>query len=813
MNDLLRDLRYGARKLYKTPSVSFVAIVTIALGIGAVTYQFSSFYALTIRGLPFEGSDRLVRLSHTIVKDGVTGRTVPIHDFVDWREQQTVFEDLAGFYFSTINLGDADQRPERYLGTFVTANMFSEVKAQPSMGRVFRDEEDSGHTPPTIILGHRVWRVRYSRDPDIIGKVVRANGLAATVIGVMPEGFRFPFENDLWMPLALDHTELQRGEGRRLWVVGRLKNTVSVQRAQVQMTDISRRLALEYPETNDGVTTTVRFYTDEFLPREFATIFGVGFAAAFGVLIIACANVANLLLARAAVRSKEVAIRTALGASRARVIRQLLVEATILAAIGGIAGVALAAWLIGSLQTATETIQKPYWFDISLDPPVLIFAIVMTLVASIASGIVPALRASGIDVHETLKDQSAGSSSVRMGRFSTSLVISAIAVSCAMLVGAGMAIKSVINFRTLDMGFETANIFTGRVALFESDYPNSDSRLQFFDDLHQRLGALAGVESAALVDRLPGTGATETRFGLESIVYVTDQDYPTANHATISPGFFRTFGVTLLEGRDFTSQDRTEGLPVVIINQSFAQRYFPGASAVGNRFRLGRSESRDPWMTIVGVVPDLHVGEGNLGGLRSGSMAQEQLYTPLAQGPPSSMRMAIKTRGDPLEIAPIVRDAVAGLDPNLPLYEVDSMEGAIESATWIFGVLSWTFSLFGGMALLMSAIGLYGVMAFSVSRRTQEMGIRMALGAGDKDIVGLVLKKGMTQIGIGMAIGLVLGMALSRPLQAISFRVNPNDPLVYAAIIVTLTLTGVLACLAPALRATRVNLVSALKAE
>lgn len=813
MNELLKDLRYGTRMLYKTPGVSLVAIVTIALGIGAVTYQFSTFYALTIRGLPFEGGDRLVRISRTIVADGVTGGTVPIHDFVDWREQQTVFEDLAGFYFSSINFADADQRPQRYFGTFVTANMFSEVSTQPLMGRVFSENEDRGHTPPTIVLGHSVWQSRYGGDPDIIGKVVRANGLTATIIGVMPEGFRFPFENDLWMPLAVDHTALHRGQGPRLWVIGRLKKDVSLEQAQVQITDISQRLAVEYPETNDGVGAAIRSYADEFLPPEFSTIFWTGFAAAFGVLIIACANVANILLGRAAVRVKEMAIRTALGASRARVIRQLLVEAAIMALIGGIAGVILATLLIDSLEAATEFIQKPYWFDVRTDPPVLIFAIVMTLVATLASGIVPALRASGVDVNEMLKDESAGSSSFRMGRFSTVMVISEIAVSCAMLVGAGMAIKSVINYRTLDMGFQTANMLTGRVALFEADYPDSESRLQFFDDLHQRLGALVGVESVALVDRLPGTGATGTRFGVEGVSYVTDQDYPNANRATISLGFFRTFGVKLLEGRDFTSQDRADGLPVVVINQSFAQRYFPRASAVGKRFRLGRSESRNPWMTVVGVVPDLHVGDGNLGGLRSGSVAPEQFYTPLAQEPPRAMRMAIKTRGDPLAITPVVRDVVAGLDPNLPIYEVDSMEGAIESATWMFGVLSWTFSLFGAMALLMSAIGLYGVMAFSVSRRTQEMGIRIALGATDKDIVGLVLKKGMTQIAIGLAIGLALGVVLSRQIQVISFRVNPNDPTVYAAIIVTLALTGVLACIVPAFRATRVNLVAALKAE
>ncbi|TDI91083.1 MAG: FtsX-like permease family protein [Chloroflexi bacterium] len=375
-----------------------------------------------------------------------------------------------------------------------------------------------------------------------------------------------------------------------------------------------------------------------------------------------------------------------------------------------------------------------------------------------------------------------------------------------------MMIKSVINLKTFDMGFQSENVLTARVALFPADYPDGESRLQFYNGLAQRLNALPGVESAAFVDRLPGTGAGEWWFGVEGVPYITDQDYPAASRARMTPGFFDTFGVKLQEGRDFTLQDREGSLPVAIVNQSFARRYFPQQSAVGKRFRLGRSDSRNAWMTVVGIVPDLHVGDDIIGGLRSGNVMPEQFYTPLAQGPPRAMRMAMKTRGDPLAVAPLVRDAVAELDPNLPIYEVESMDGVLQTATWMFGIMGLSFSVFGAIALFMAAVGLYGVMAFSVSRRTQEMGIRMALGACGKDIIGLVLKQGMAQIGVGMVLGMGLGMAMSRPLQMVSFRVNPNDPTLYAAIIVTLTLAGLLACIVPALRATRVNLVDALRA-
>ena len=809
MIEFVRDVRYGIRMLYKTPVLSLTATVTMALGIAAVSFQFIGTHAMLIRGLPVEGGNRLMKISEAVLADGNTEREVSLLTYVDWRDQQTSFEDLAAFLLTNINLADAEDIPERYLGAVVTANVFSELSAQPILGRVFHGEENSVGSPSTIVIGFRVWQNRYGGDPDIVGKTVRANGKPRTIVGVMPEGFRFPIMNDVWIPQAINLAERTRGGGN-WWVFGRLKRNVSRRQAQAQMATIAERLASQYPATNQGVGISVQPYKNAFLPVEIRSIFWVEMIAVLGVLFIVCANVANLLLARAAVRVREMAIRTALGASRVRVIRLFLIEAVILALLGGAVGMALTSVLVDRLVILVQDIPQPYWFEYKVDAVILAFTFTVTLVAGVAAGLAPALKASGIAVHEMLKDESAGSSSFRLGRFSTGLVVTQIVLSCALLVAAGMMIKSVINLNRHDMGFETSDILTARVAHGTN---GPDDWIRFFNALGERLKALPGVESAAFVHRLPATGGAQTRFAVEGELYATEREYPITNRSTISPGFFDTFGVDIREGRDFTSQDRNGTLPVAIVNTSLARRYFPGQSAVGQRIRQGQADSQNPWRTIVAVVPDLYVGEGDFGGMLAGGAIPEQVYIPLAQGYPWTMSIAVKTRGDPLALTPVVRDAVAAVDPDLPIFEVDTMDGVVWKATFAFTVIGATFTVVGLMALLMSAVGLYGVVAFSVSRRTREMGIRLALGAPNYKIIALVLRKGMLQIGIGVALGLLLGAALSRPLQMVSFRVNPYDPTIYVATVLTLVLTGLIACLVPAARATRVRLVDALKAE
>jgi putative ABC transport system permease protein len=812
MGTFIRDFGYGLRMLVKTPALSLVAILTIALGVGLTTHTFSVVYGSVIRGLPFDGGDRLMSITESKPAEGITGNWVPIHDYVDWRDQQTAFNDLAGLYEGTVNLADEDRQPDRFLGAFVTANMMDVVGVAPILGRAFQPGEDQPSATPTIVLGYDVWQNRYGGDPAILGRGVRANGKTHTIIGVMPPRFRFPFQADLWMPLGMDASQLKRGEGHHLNIVGKLAPGVSIDQAATQLASVAQRIAETYPETNEGVTAAVHPFTEEYMPPEIIAVLWAMLVAVFGVLLIACANVANLLLARATVRSKEVAIRSALGASRSRVIRQLLVESLVLALLGGGLGIALSYVGIDIFNAAILDIQKPFWIMIDLNNTVLLFALGVTLVASIVSGTIPAFKASGADVHELLKDEGRGSSSFRMSRFSAVLVVVEIALSCALLIAAGFMVKSIIKVKTLDMGFSAENVFTARLGLFESDYPDGDRRLVFLDQLEARLRGLPAARTVSLTSSLPASGADASWITVAGETYVADRDYPVSRWSVISPDFFETFEIDVTDGRKFDVRDRADNTPVAIVNESFARRHFGTESAIDRRFRLGRSDSEEPWLTIVGVVPDMHIG-GGVGGIGSDRRTRDQFFVPLAQNPLRFVSIAVKTAGPPMAIAADVRRVVTSLDPNLPIYNVDSMDGVIETNTWAFGLFGSLFAIFGGIALFMAAVGLYGVMAFSVNLRTQELGIRMALGAHGGDIIRLILRSGLTQLAIGLGVGVAIGAALSNPLRVMLFDVRLGDPTVYLTIIVTLTVTGLLACLVPARRATRVDVVHALKPD
>ena len=810
MDSFITDVRYGLRKLVKTPGLSAVAVFTIALGVGLTTHTFSVVYGTVIRGLEFDRGTTLVSLSQDIPSQDSRGNSIPILDLIDWREQQTAFRGLAAFTQGTVNLADEGAPPERFQGAFVSANMFAQVDGVPVLGRVFNAEEDAGLGEQVAVLGYNVWQNRYGGSEDIIGRSIRVNAEQATVVGVMPDGFHFPFEEEVWLPLNIDPLQAERG-ANRAQVVGRLLEGVSMEQADVQMQAIAQRLATEYPETNEGVGVWVQSYENWIMPPAIVSVMWVMLIAVFGVLLIACFNVANLLLARATVRSREVAVRSALGADRGRLIRQLLLEASVLAVVGGAAGVALGYLGIEAFNAAIVDIQKPYWIDIRLDAPALLFSLGITGFAALAAGTMPAVRASGGKIHEILQDESRGSSSFRMGRFSSALVIGEIALSCALLVAAGMMVKSIINLRALDMGFEGEQVFTARLGLFEADYPDDESRQRFFDRLVEDLRSDPAAEAASLTQNLPALGAGRVRIALEGEAYADLQDQPLSSLTSITPGYLEVLGLSVLEGRDFGEQDQAGSVPTVIVNQSFADRHFPQESALQRRFRIG--ESGD-WLTIVGVAPDIFIGGQGVGGIGSDATPPDQFFRPLAQTEAVRfVSLAVRTRGEPGAFAADARRVVSGIDPNLPLYWLRTMEESVQTVTWVFGIFGSLFMIFGVSALFLAAVGLYGVMAFSVSRRTQEMGVRMAIGAGSRNVIMLVLGKGMRQLGIGGVVGLALGAAMVQPMSVIFFEVEPSDPLVYVSIIVTLGLAGLLACLIPARRATRIELVDALRPD
>lgn len=808
MDSFIADLRYGVRMLVRTPGLSAVAILTIALGVGLTTHTFSVVYGAAIRGLDFDRGTILVSLTQDVPYEGTRDGAIPILDLVDFREQQTAFRGLAGYRERSVNLADEASPPERFQGAFVSANLFAQVDGVPILGRVFNPAEDAGTGEQVIILAHGVWQNRYGGDSNIIGRRIQANGETTTIVGVMPEGFRFPLVEDVWLPLDIDPVQAQRGVNR-VRVVGRLNEGVSLEQAGVQLGEIARRIAQNYPETNEGVGVWMQSYEDSVMPAAIMNVLWVMLGAVFGVLVIASFNVANLLLARSAVRSKEVAVRSALGADRGRLIRQLLLEAGLLTVLGGVAGVGLAYFGIEAFNVLLLDVEIPYWVDIRLDGAVLVFSIAITAFASLAAGVLPAVKASGGKIHEILQDQSRGLSSFRLGRFSSALVIGEIALSCGLLVGAGMMIKTVINLRSLDMGFEREQVFTARLRLPDADYPSYGSRIRFFDRLLEDLRSAPGAEAVGLTTDLPAQGSGEARIALEGVAYAESRDQPISNYTSISPGYLDALGVSMLEGRDFGLADRGDNIRTVIVNESFARRHFGEESPLDRRFRRGAR----PWMTIVGVVPDIYVGSGDAG-IGSGDVMPDQFLMPLAQqGDVRSVSLTVRTRDEPGGFTSASRSVVSAIDPDLPLYFIRTMDEAIESATWSFGIFGMLFTIFGTAALFLAAVGLYGVMAFSVSCRTQEMGVRMALGASARDVMKLVVSKGMKQLGIGALIGLGLGAAMAQPMSAVFFEVEPSDPMVYATIVVTLGLAGLFACLIPARRATKVELVDALQPE
>ena len=804
---MLNEIRFAARSLLKSPGLALIAVVTLGLGIGTVTFMFSLVYGALYRGLPFPEGEQIMHLSRTNLSANIEQMGVTIHDFVDWREQQRSLEELAGVRNGTVNVSGTE-RPIRFDGAFMTANGFRVLRAQPFLGRGFRDGEEGPDSPHVVVLGYAVWRDHFESDPGVVGRTIRVNGEQSTVIGVMPEGFRFPENQEIWVPLADDVLEITRGDGYTLDAFGRLRPGVTLDQAMTEYAGIAQRLETAYAESNEGIGVRIQPFTEAFMGRDAEILLLTMLAVVFLVLFVACANVANLLLARAATQTKAVAIRTALGAGRGRIVLRLLAEAGVLAGAGAALGVGVA-WMGLNLflPYAMET-NPPFWFDFSIDAPILLFVVVVVALVTILSGIFPGVQASGTRVHEILKDESRGSSSLRIGRLSRMLVVGEIAFSVGLLVAAGLMIKGMVKLKNLDYGFQTENVFTARVGLFENEFPDAASKVRFHEEVLDRLRSQPGVLAASLTDNLPGLFSPYPYVGIQGVPYATDQDYPGSRHAVITPGFFETFGVDLLSGRDFTRQDAADGLPVAIVNRSFAERFFPGEDPLGRQIRTGRSNSEAPWLTVVGMAPDLYMQ-----GVQAQEGDPEGFYTPLAQDDIRFASIVIRAQRDAMALTPMVRDQVTAVHPDTPLYWVRSQLDAVKENNWQVNLFGSLFVVFGFVALFLATIGLYGVMSFATGQRTHEVGIRMALGAEAGDVVRLVVRTGAIQLFIGLTVGLGLAAVVSRGMRDMLFRVEPWDFTVFLVISAVLTVTGLAASIIPARRATRVDPVEALRYE
>lgn len=828
---LLQDLRYAARVLLKHPVLSITVIVTFSLGIGLSSTAFNITNGFIHKELGFEEEDRILVTRLTAPSRGIDDMGVTILDFAEFRRAQTHFEQLGGFAQTQTALSSPEaapgeppaRRPQRHYGSLFTAGVFEALGVQPILGRTFREEDERPGSELVVIIHYDIWQDRFDGDPDVLGETVIVDGVERTIVGVMGQDFRFPMISRVWIPIYIDLARESRGEGFRFSAIGRLRDGVSAQQAEAEMTAIAAGIEQEFPVANEGVRPTIKTVKGALVPVMYYALFYTMLGAAVGVLMIGCVNVTNLLLARAAVRSQEVAVRSALGAGRGRLIKLLLTEVSLLALIGGAIGFYLGhlglQWFLAQvdyvLTNAGGGEEMPFWITFEHDLHVAAFVIGVTALSALLAGLFPALRATAANVAEAMQGANRGSPGRRTGRLTGSLIVAEVAVSCVLLVLAGLFIQSLTQLAAVDLNYSTAGIYTARVQLPDAGYPDNASRLQFYDELLADLQAIPGVEAAALSDGLPPFRAGSWMIEPEGTTYERDEDYPYVRRGRVTPDYFRTFDAPVLRGRMLTAADRAGTLPVAVVNESLARSYFPEGDAVGRRFRVVDDDQPDaPWITIVGIVPDLKAFPLGGDGVPQEAQNPACFYVTFSQGNPSGYAvMALLTRGSPTDWADDVRATVANLDDQLALFMEMSMDGVVLRMVWFYPVFSSLFTAFGFGALFLASVGLYGVMSFAVTQRTREMGVRMALGARSGELVTLVMRKGVIRIAIGLAIGLALAMLAAYPLAILLFEVQGRETAVIVLVALTLAATGVLASFVPARRVTRIDPASALGSE
>jgi putative ABC transport system permease protein len=804
--NLLQDVRFGFRMLAKDTGFTAIVLITLALGIGANTTIFTLVNAVLFKGLPFERADRVVSIASMNLKKGRNRMGVSYPDFADWRAHSRKFQALAAYSTFSATLNDAGGVPERYDGARMTANSFSLIGQKPLLGRDFSPEEDSRQAAPVVILGYSIWKNRYGSDPNILGKTVRVNEVGATIIGVMPNGMRFPRNNDLWLPLV-PTGNWEKRESRGLGVFGRLADSANLPQAGTEMEQIAKTLEKEYPKSNVGIGALVQSYNDSENGGPIRTVFLALLGAVVFVLLIACANVANLLLARSASRAKEISIRTALGASRWRVVRQLLIESVLLGVIGGSIGLLLSVWGVRMFDLAVANSGKPYWIVFKFDYTVFAYFAGLCVGAGILFGLAPALHISKLDVNETLKEGGRGSSAgSRIKYLSGFMVVSELALALVLLIGAGLMIRSFLKLYGLDTGVNPNNLLTMRYNLPDLKYPTPESRAAFHERLMPRLASIPGVESVALTTNLPLQGSANYPFELQGQAPVEADKRPTVSALTITSKYFQTVGAQVIRGRSFDDSDGAPGKPSVIVNKRFAAKYWPADDPLGKKIHLIR-EPDLPWLTVVGVCPDITQNDPNKVDI------DPIVYVPFRQDPRGGAAIVARTRTAPNSLIPAFRKEVRGVDEDLPIFEAKTMQDFLVDRRWPFRVFGSLFAIFALIALVLSSVGIYAVMAYSVNRRTQEIGVRMALGATTGNVLRLVLSLGLKQLAIGLVIGLAAAFGLTRVLSALLMRVSPTDPLTFAGISVLLIAIGVIACWIPARRAAKIDPMVALRYE
>lgn len=803
VDSLGQDLRHACRGMRRSPVFTAVAIVTLALGIGANAAVFTVTNAVLFKGFP------LVHENHRIlyVTSGGPGYGpfVSYPDFEDWRAQAQSFEGMGLVNAVRMIVSDGGGFPETCNGTQVSANAFTLLGQRPVVGRDFAPSDETPGAPPVAILNDAFWERRWGRDPAIIGRSVRINGTPTTVIGVMAPGFSFPRAQDLWTPLV-PTAALQDREARSLWFAfGRMAEGVTVETVRAEMETIGRGLASAYPQTNRGLRPAVQTFRELFTGANATTMY-VSMVGAVGcVLLIACANLANLSLARALGRTREISVRIALGAGKGRIIRQLLIESVMLSTIGGVLGWVIAQW---SVRAYELTARSPGWFDrifdYSMDTRVFAYLAAMSIGTGLLFGLAPSLRLAKLDVNTALNEAGRRATGGGRGKYLSALLVTGeVALALVLLAGAGTMIHGFVNIYTAHLGVETDNILTTFLELPDAAYPRPEARIAFYDRLETRLAAVPGVESVALADSLPTQGVRRLHY--ERAGLAEDQRRPGLSALVVSPGYFQTLGVTVVSGREFNAFDRASGAPVAIVNQRLATEHWPGEDPLGKRLRLLDGTTPDTWLTIVGVVPNIVQNDVTR------QRFDPLLYLPYRQQPATGMWVLARAHVAPGGLAAAFRREVQALDSDLPMFDSMTLAQRVAEGYRSYESFGGLFLAFAAMALLLASLGLYAVVAHAVSQRTQEIGIRTAMGATASDILELVFRQGMLPVGLGLTIGLAAALALMPVLKSQLVQVSPADPLTLLAASATLIVFAMLACVIPARRALRVDPAVALR--
>jgi len=805
--DLLHDLRYAARLQRKNPGFTIVAVIALALGIGANTAIFSVVNTVLLRPLSYKDPERLVMVWEDATRHGYPRDTPAAANYIDWRDQNQVFEGMAAIADTSFNFTGAGD-PERLEGRRVSANLFPLLGVEPQIGRVFTAAEDQPGAQRVVLLSYGLWQRRFGGDPGIVGKALTLNGESYTVVGVMPARFQFPSSDDeAWVPIAFTQQEAASRGRHYLEVLARLKPGVTLAQAQSEMTTIAARLQQQYPQNNADLGATVQplqeHVVGDIRPALLILLGAVGL-----VLLIACANVANLLLARAAVRQKEIAVRVALGARRGRLIRQFLTESVLLSTLGGIVGLAIAyGGLILLKAFIPENISQAR--EISIDLKVLGFTFLISVLTGLIFGLAPAIQAARFNQIETLKEGGRDAATGGSGkRLRSLLVMAEVAISLVLLIGAGLLINSFLRLRNVDPGFRADNLLTMKVVLPEPKYEELERRSTFYTDVIRRVESVAGVRSAAVTTNLP-----LYRQGNSISIVIEGRPAPPPGQElivvtrVISPGYFDTMSIPLLKGRPLTDQDTSTSPSVIVISETMARRFWPGEEAIGKRIAPGRVRSPEDWIQVVGVVKDVRQFELN-------ADPRPQMYLSYRQADFFAPRdLVVKTDVDPASMAATVRKAVWEVDKDQPVSNIRTMEEILADsiARQRFSML--LLAIFAAVALVLAGVGIYGVMSYSVAQRTHEIGIRMALGAQTTAVLKLAVGYGLKLVIAGIVIGLVAAFALTRVMSTLLFGVTATDPTTFTLISLLLIAVAALASYIPARRATRVNPIIALRYE